>query len=294
MRVIGTLPTAAQARVFSDYLIAQGVRNEIEQDKGSWMIWVAAEEQLAKAQELFERFRRDPAAPEFSAAARKAEQVRETEAEELAAYRRRFFSRRQVFRRTSAFGAGVLTYVLIVASVVVTLLANFGKNADFALPLLISGYHRSAGFLPEVMAGQVWRLFTPVLLHGNWPHLIFNMLWLFQLGSMIEGAQGQLRFIIITIALAIGSNLVQYLWAGPLFYGMSGVVYGLFGYVWLRGKLDPASGVGIDAQNAILMMIWFVVCFTGKVGPIANGAHAGGLALGVAWGFISGMLARRR
>ena len=68
---------------------------------------------------------------------------------------------------------------------------------------------------------------------------------------------------------------------------MSGVVYGLFGYIWIRGKLDPASGLYMEQINVVLMLVWFVVCLTGMVGPIANVVHGVGLAMGALWGYIS-------
>jgi len=74
---------------------------------------------------------------------------------------------------------------------------------------------------------------------------------------------------------------------------MSGVVYGLFGYIWMRGKFDPASGLFIDQRSVILMMVWFGLCFTGWVGPIANIAHGGGLAVGALWGWLSAWWANR-
>jgi GlpG protein len=133
-----------------------------------------------------------------------------------------------------------------------------------------------------------------VFIHFGVAHLLFNMLWLFQLGSMIEGRQGHIRFALLVLGLAAGSNIAQYAYAGPSFGGMSGVVYGLFGYIWLRGRFDPASGLFMDRQNVILMVVWFVACFTGLVGPVANGAHAAGVILGAACGYLSAQVALRR
>jgi len=295
MRHIGNLPQAAQARLFGDYLYAQGIRNEVEADTdASWMVWVADEGQTEAARGMLERFRRDPAAPEFARGAAHAEQRRADEARDNAAYQKRFITARQLFPGTRTSGAGTLTCLLIVACVVVGLGSSLGRNNELLRHLFISyPGPEAAGFLPEVRAGEVWRLFTPVLIHFGPVHLLFNMMWLFQLGSMIEGRQGHTHFALLTLGLAIGSNLAQYRLFGPEFGGMSGVIYGLFGYIWLRGKFDPGSGLFIDRQNVVLMIVWFFLCLTGWIGPVANGAHGAGLILGMGYGYLSAQLGRR-
>jgi GlpG protein len=71
---------------------------------------------------------------------------------------------------------------------------------------------------------------------------------------------------------------------GPYFGGMSGVLYGLFGYIWLRGQCDPASGLALSPTTVWTLMIWFFLCLFGIIGSVANGTHVVGLVLGVLWG----------
>jgi GlpG protein len=68
------------------------------------------------------------------------------------------------------------------------------------------------------------------------------------------------------------------------------VVYGLFGYAWMRGKYDPSSGMTLASEVVLLMLLWFGVCWFGLVGPIANAAHTAGLVIGMGWGFLSAKL----
>ena len=70
---------------------------------------------------------------------------------------------------------------------------------------------------------------------------------------------------------------------------MSGVVYGLLGYIWIRGKFDPGSGLYLHSSTVIMMLIWFFACLSGYLGQIANTAHTVGLLMGMAWGFVSGL-----
>ena len=191
--------------------------------------------------------------------------------------------------------------VLVGLSLAVQLLRNGGYDASVHRELLITavqlegdGYGFFKG-LPEIAQGEFWRLFTPVLVHGTWLHLLFNMMWLLDLGSMIEGRQSTGRLGLLVLVIGILSNLGQYYATGnPVFYGMSGVVYGLLGYVWMKSKFDPASGLYLHPHTVAMMLVWFVVCLMGWVAHIANTAHAVGLALGVLWGFLASVSAMRR
>jgi len=90
----------------------------------------------------------------------------------------------------------------------------------------------------------------------------------------------------LAFALSIGimSNIIQYLSSGPAFGGMSGVVYGLLGYTWIR-SLQVKSGYQLPKSIVILMLAWLALGYTGWIGPIGNEAHLSGLIFGMAYGF---------
>jgi membrane associated rhomboid family serine protease len=134
--------------------------------------------------------------------------------------------------------------------------------------------------LTDVKKGQVWRLFTPMFLHFGIIHLGFNMMWLWSFGGMLELRFGHWKFLGLVLAVALISNVIQGYWGGINFGGMSGANYGLFGFLYLRGKFHPNPGPVLSSQTIQNMLIWLVICFTGLVGPIANGAHVGGLIAG--------------
>ena len=62
---------------------------------------------------------------------------------------------------------------------------------------------------------------------------------------------------------------------------MSGVVFGLFGYLWIKSRYQPESGFYMPPRIAFLMVAWFVICFTGAIGHIGNTAHGVGMMVGM-------------
>lgn len=176
-----------------------------------------------------------------------------------------------------------ITAILIGLSVMVALLSKLGTDFQLIHYLFISEYRQG---LPEILTGQLWRLFTPIVIHFGILHIAFNMLWLYQLGSAIEQRQSTKRMAILVVVISVLSNLAQFLWSGPIFGGMSGVVYGLLAYLWIQGKFNPRAGLGLDHNIAIMMLVWFVICWLGLVGNIANMAHTVGLVCGAILGLF--------
>ncbi|MFQ3651442.1 MAG: rhomboid family intramembrane serine protease [Gemmataceae bacterium] len=149
-------------------------------------------------------------------------------------------------------------------------------------------------YLPDVRGGQWWRLITPIFLHFSATHLLFNMIALVYLGGALESRYGTGRFLLLVLALALVSNLAQYflgrgaVWenghlhwlTSTQFGGMSGVVYGLFGFLWYKTRYRPESQLHLPSSVIVISVAWFLLCWTGAMGPIANVAHTAGLALG--------------
>jgi len=296
MRLIGYLADEAAARTVGDYLYARGIENQIEFHKPEgWALWVNDEDKIAEAASLLEAFRQNPVDPKYRSEGKRAAELREKHEKGEAAYRKKVHDRRQLFRPLTAYGFGPLTFVLIAISVGVAIFSRLGTAHEPIMSLFMTDYTVEGNFLrwnptlPEIRHGEVWRLLTPIFIHFGPLHIVFNMLWLMDLGSMIEGRQGWIRLALLVLVIGVASNLAQFYYGGPSFGGMSGVVYGLFGYIWMRAKFDPGSGLYLHSATVTMMMIWFVACFTPLLPNMANAAHAGGLVLGVAWGWLSSL-----
>ncbi len=312
MRQIGTIPSEQAARTLADYLLTRGMETRLEPGSGGWEVWVCDEDQLAKAKEELAEFTANPTEPRFTSASRAAAEIRRAEEQADESYRRRQVALGERFRRPAATLRPV-TGLLIAACLVVAFLTSLGSTNNALMeelyitwfkpePALGPGMGMTPGlrpiFAPHSWRNwEVWRLVTPIFLHFGFLHLAGNLFWLYYLGTPIEARRGSLRFLALVLSTAVVSNLAQYLLGGLVwnggqfetvysgnFGGMSGVVFGLFGYTWMKMRFAPELGLGISQQVFVLTLMWLVFCFTGLAGPVANFAHAAGLAFGIAVG----------
>ncbi len=294
MREISTFRNEDAARMFSDLLLVNGIGNRVLDDEdGSWSIWVQDDDQLEEAGELLREFNENPDRPEFGDYSKQAEKIRFEERKEQEKYIKRVRASQIQWRYSAYQGIGRVTFVMILASIAVAVISRLGSDTEIIGGLFITDYEITGNMirwypgLPDIFTGEVWRLVTPIFIHFGFLHILFNMLWLKDLGTQIEFKQSSVYFVFLVLVIAAGSNLAQYAVSGPSFGGMSGVVYGLLGYIWIRGKHDPSSGLFLQRNIVIFMIAWFFICLVGLVGNVANVAHGAGLVIGMAWGYIS-------
>lgn len=203
---------------------------------------------------------------------------------------------------TLALGFNIVSFpvtcCLIILGALGALLIEFDTNYQF-IPLLTAQHFvvlgEKVGFYTlqaALTSGELWRLWTPMFLHFGLFHILFNGLWVWEFGRRIEPLLGAWRYLVVVLLIGLISNLAQYLWQGPsLFGGLSGVLYGLLGYIWMRQRFYPGQLIPLPPAIIAFMLIWLVLCMTGAVGffidgQIANAAHLGGLLAGMALGFM--------
>lgn len=305
MRLIGTLPNEQIAQRFADHLLTQGIRIVVEESSNGWTVWVESDDHLEQTRAALDEYAKQVDDPKYRSSEPAAARLREREDEKQRRLRKNYVDVRTNWARP-AVGTRPVTFGLIALCIVVFVAAspqigavNRDRFNAAINPLRITeihdGYYNRT--LPEIRSGQVWRLVTPALIHfGIW-HILFNMWLLYELGSVIEVRRGSLVLGALVLATAIPSNYLQFLWHDPSFGGISGVVYGLFGYVWMKSRFQPEQGMYIHPNTVFMLLAFFAICFTGLMGPVANTAHAAGLAMGVIIGIaphLFGRLARRR
>lgn len=295
LRQIGTIPRSVDPQVLTDHLLSQGITTRVDDRPEGWILWVHDEDKVSTAREELDHYLKDPSSTRYLTAGQAA-RARRKEAERLdRQFRKNYrdlsgsWDRPNLRRRP-------LTTALIAISIGVFVLNSalgrwrvYGELSFTTNVYDVMGQAYSLG-LKNILHGEVWRLITPIFLHFGYIHLLFNMWATWVEGSLIEVRRGTGRLAVIVLLSAVISNLGQYAYnvqAGReivMFGGMSGVGYGLFGYLWMKGRFEPEQGMILHPSTVQTMLFWLVICFTGALGPIANAAHVVGLLVGVLFG----------
>ncbi len=140
---------------------------------------------------------------------------------------------------------------------------------------------------------QLLNMISPMILHAGVLHFAFNMLWLWEFGRRIETRQASWAMLVLIIVLALISNTAQYLYGGSIYFGgMSGVVYGLFAYIWMWQLFDPAKGLGLPGNLVFFMLLALIILTTMGLEGIADTAHVAGLLCGVVYGAVVATISR--
>ena len=143
----------------------------------------------------------------------------------------------------------------------------------------------------QVWDGHYATLLTTVFLHANVLHLLFNMVWLFQLGRVLERSLNTPAYALFLVTAAVVSSCCELIF-GSVGIGASGVVYALFGLMWAGRGRYPEWGGYANPANLRLFIGWGLFCLAATllhVMQIGNAAHAGGFLFGlsVGWFFLS-------
>ena len=268
------------------FLASQHIEAELHTPQDTeYAVWVLDEDCVDAARQHLASFLAMPDDQRFDAAKVLQSRVaRPFPLQSAPADRSRYIDvRTEIFHRRHLSTARV-TWFLIGVSVAATLLANVPDLTPLTYKLYFSEFLGTS--FPEIRAGQIWRLVTPIFLHGGLLHLVFNMLWLHQLGGQIETHESSRYLAVMVLVFAILCNTGQYVVSGPLFVGMSGVVYGLLGYIWMMTQFQVPTLYMLSQQTVMFMLMWLGLCLVGIIPHVANTEHVIGVLSGVVWGFV--------
>ena len=162
----------------------------------------------------------------------------------------------------------------------VTLIASWLTVIDLA------SLTQAPTFMQLLREFQPWRWVTPIFVHYGVVHLAFNCAVVLELGRRVEFGLSSRGLLILVLVLAVVSNLGQYaVLPNPNFGGLSGVAYGLLGFVMARNRLAPDERCWQLPAGLAGSLLFFLVLFTTGITEsfglhVANGAHWGGLFTG--------------
>lgn len=264
------LGDARMAQALVDYLATLGISCELTQSELGVSVWLADERRLAQAQQEVKRFLSEPNHPRYMEASWQSGH----------ADARIDYSKGMTDPVTDFLHqAGPLTLVVIIACLAIYALDAIG------LPIFDElAFHPT---LAQFTDWQAWRYVTPAFIHFSVLHLVFNLLWWWYLGGQIEQRLGSGKLFILLIVGAALPNIAEFFVSGPRFGGLSGVVYALLGYSWLRTRLQPDCGLAMPPALMGFMLVWLVLGFLDMLGPpTANMAHLVGLLVGLAQGWL--------
>ena len=283
MRKVGDFPSRHAAERFHWYLLAENIENQLDQTPHGWEIWIHDDDHLDTARKELDSYLESPESDKYQVSP--PEPVKQKQVKQP--------------RRLTGTPGIPLTRLIIASCTLLTIVTVLGKF----LPNIVDDLAFSRVILkkedwpwpisPEIAHGEFWRLLTPMLLHLSPLHLIFNMYWFWILGGNLESRHGSTRLAILIIITGAGSHITEYYLFGPAFFGISGVVYGLLGYYWMKSMVAPEVGFYIPENIIILMLLWLFLGVSGMLKamgmPVANGAHFGGLVVGMALAFVRGL-----
>jgi len=180
-------------------------------------------------------------------------------------------------------GVKIAFYVLQVASVAVFGYPTSYGNIDW---LELFG----ARINDFIRAGQVWRLFTPALLHANIPHIFFNMYALYSLGTGLERYFGRNRFLLLYVLGAFTGNATSFLFTNGYSVGASTAIFGLIGAeaVFLIQNRKMFAGQFNRAIGNVIFVILINLFLVGSIPGIDNWGHIGGLLGGLIFTSFAG------
>lgn len=267
------LPAETNLAEFSLWLRQKGVEHRITEEGDQQVLWLANSEYTEPVLAALEQFMTRPEVREA---------VHETNHSPV------FVNGRW---QPSPRHAPMVLAIIVVATLVAWF-TGLGRQSAAAFFMFVdptqygfqSVAERLDAWTATLAQGQVWRLLTPDLLHFSWSHILFNSVMLWFLGSQVEWFDGRRRLAVIIVFVSLVSNTLQYVVSGPLFGGLSGVVYGILGYCWLSQLREPRFH--FPPALMVVSLVWILIGFTPipeaiGIGSMANEAHLGGLLSGL-------------
>lgn len=272
----------------------EGIRFRVNEESGSQVIWVSSELEASQTTLLLEEWQKLQAQGAFAPQAAAG-------GGGLSGY---FPVGNYVGDLLRATLTAPVTIALIVAALIVAAISQLGTDLQpvrfMFYPSLNPGAVAGLPTLWSILAdmqgiGDFLRTLAPALLHFGAIHLVFNTLWLWHFGRMIESTQSSALYLFVVLFIAFVSNTTQYVWSmSANFGGLSGVVYGLLGYIWMWQTIIPYGRLRLPPAMIGFLLVALVLMEVVASAWIATAAHAGGLVAGMIAGIVIALIHRSK
>lgn len=179
----------------------------------------------------------------------------------------------------------VVTYTLLGLTVFAYLLQILGQALNFDLVTALGLKYNDF-----IRQGELWRLVTPVFLHGSILHIAMNMYGLFIFGPSLEMRFGRERFLLLYFLSAYAGNVLSFLLNPNPALGASTAIFGLIAaegmYLFQNRQLLSDRG---RAQIVNIAVVAGYNLLYGLVNTrIDNWGHIGGLLGGLIFTWFGG------
>ena len=195
----------------------------------------------------------------------------------------------QAMRVSIPQSAPYVTYSIIGITIVCYVLQLVSQSVFGTDVLVLYG----ARINEAILAGELWRFITPVLLHGSIPHIAFNMYALLSFGTGLERHFGHGRFLLLYLLGAFTGNVASFLFtSGSYSVGASTAIFGLLGAeaVFLIQNRKMFAGQFRSAIGNIIFIAAVNLFIIGSLPNIDNWGHIGGLLGGLMFTSFAGPL----
>jgi GlpG protein len=269
---------------FGRLLWQKKISHRIHRIQNRQILTVAKDEQANQAVAYYEQWKQGIIQPD------------KTDSVDFTSY---FSSREFLVKFVRAFARAPLSLVVIITCTVLAFAAPLASMNELARAMLFPDFSFGTRLINlETVVNNftflhLMKMITPILLHGGLVHLVFNMLWTWEFGRRIEAVQPSWALLMLIIVIALFSNTIQFLYGGSIFFGgMSGVVYGLFGYICLWQFIDPGKNLALPGALIFFLLLTLFIMTAIDLDFVADEAHIGGLIAGVICGAIAAGISR--
>ena len=318
MRKLHTFEQELDANRFTAVLTVNQVEAQVlRSNDNQWDLWIIDEDALSQAGKLLGEYQSNPDSPHIQMALAKAkkiqQQLKQEKAERIKQAKK--IEVRTQFRdphhmmaamqRKDTLTRKIILLCAIVFGASLVFQSQDGSQENFVRNALEAQFQ-------QISQGQIWRLITPVFVHGtgqeflfDFLHIFFNMYWMYWLGTRLEIQFGLKTYLGLFLIAGVASILVPLLTpetgllgirglGGSSVVGMSGVVYGVIGFGWCKMKMKPSVGMLITPFVLMFSIGWMLFGIVsasssqgvGYISSISHLAHLVGLLTGAMYAFV--------